>query len=72
MESHGVPGKIQIARATYLLIKNQFVCAPRGAIEVKGKGKMDTWFFGEGDLVSRPRGSLCSFGIGESTVGAPS
>ena len=44
MESHGVPGKIQITQATYLLIKGQFVCAPRGPIEVKGKGKMDTWF----------------------------
>ena len=44
MESSGVPGKIQITRATYLLIKDQFVCEPRGVIEIKGKGKMDTWF----------------------------
>ena len=44
MESHGVPGKIQIARPTYDLIKDDFVCAPRGLVEVKGKGQMETWF----------------------------
>ena len=49
MESHGVPGKIQIARPTYDLIKDDFVCVPRGLIEVKGKGQMETWFL-EGRL----------------------
>ena len=44
MESHGEPGKIQITRTTYDLIKDEFECQPRGAIEVKGKGKMNTWF----------------------------
>ena len=49
MESHGVPGKIQIARPTYDLIKDDFVCVPRGLVEVKGKGQMETWFL-EGRL----------------------
>ena len=44
MESHGVPGKIQIGQATYELIKESFVCESRGWIEVKGKGPMQTWF----------------------------
>jgi class 3 adenylate cyclase len=44
MESHGVPGRIQITAATYALIKDQFSCEPRGPIEVKGKGEMETWF----------------------------
>ena len=44
MESHGVPGKIQITRATYELIKKEFVCQPRGLVEIKGKGQMETWF----------------------------
>ncbi len=43
MESHGVMGKIQITRATYELIQNEFVCEPRGAITVKGKGEMEVW-----------------------------
>jgi adenylate cyclase len=44
MESHGVPGHIHISPATHQLIENEFVCEPRGTIDVKGKGKMDTWF----------------------------
>ena len=44
MESHGKPGKIQITDVTYQLIKNKFECVERGNIEVKGKGKMKTWF----------------------------
>ena len=44
MESHGIPGKIQIARPTYDLICEDFVCTPRGLVEIKGKGSMETWF----------------------------
>lgn len=44
MESHSVPGKIQIGYETYRLIHDEFVCEPRGILEVKGKGKMATWF----------------------------
>ena len=44
MESHGTPGEIQITRATYELLKDEFVCRPRGTIEVKGKGRMETWY----------------------------
>jgi len=44
MESHGEPGQIQITRDTYELIHNEFVCDPRGKLQVKGKGEMETWF----------------------------
>lgn len=44
MESHGVEGFIQITEATYNLIKDNFICEPRGAIDVKGKGKMNVWY----------------------------
>jgi guanylate cyclase len=44
MESHGVPGKIQVSASTYELIKGEFHCVPRGSITVKGKGEMQTWF----------------------------
>ena len=43
MESHGLGGAVQITRATYELIKDEFVCEPRGAVNVKGKGEMDVW-----------------------------
>lgn len=44
MESHGMPGEIQITRATYELLKDEFVCRRRGTILVKGKDRMETWF----------------------------
>jgi class 3 adenylate cyclase len=43
MESHGSRGKIQITRATYELVKDQFECEYIGVIPVKGKGEMDVW-----------------------------
>jgi guanylate cyclase len=44
MESHGTPGRIQITRATYELLADEFECEPRGTITVKGKGDMDVWY----------------------------
>jgi adenylate cyclase len=44
MESHSAGGFIQITEATYNLIKEEFVCEPRGTIQVKGKGEMPVWF----------------------------
>ena len=43
MESHGSEGMIQITRATYELIKSDFVCKRRGTVYVKGKGEMEAW-----------------------------
>ena len=44
MQSHGTPGRIQVTRATYELLKDEFVLEPRGTIEVRGKGEMETWY----------------------------
>jgi class 3 adenylate cyclase len=44
MESHGAPGAIQISEATRALLPPSFVLDERGAIAVKGKGEMRTWF----------------------------
>ena len=44
MESHGRSGIIQITRATYELVKDDFVCEPQGTVKVKGKGEMEVWF----------------------------
>ena len=44
MESQGVPGRIQISEETFELIRDEFLCEPRGTIDVKGKGEMKTWF----------------------------
>jgi guanylate cyclase len=44
MQTEGTPGRIQITRATYELLKDEFVCEPRGTVPVKGKGDMETWY----------------------------
>ena len=44
MESQGVAGKIQVTRATYELIRDDFTLQRRGTITVKGRGTMETWF----------------------------
>jgi adenylate cyclase len=53
MESHGTPGEIQITRATYELVKDEFVCRPRGTIDVKGLGPMETWYL-VGPIMASP------------------
>jgi adenylate cyclase len=44
MESHGTAGRIQISRATYDLLADEFECEPRGTITVKGKGEVEAWY----------------------------
>lgn len=43
MESHGVPGAIQVSEATYEATKAHFDYESRGTITVKGKGEMSTY-----------------------------
>jgi adenylate cyclase len=44
MESHGAAGRIQLTQFTYELICSECICEPRGTVEIKGKGQMQTWF----------------------------
>jgi adenylate cyclase len=44
MESHGTPGQIQVTRATYELLCDEFVLEPRGTVPIKGKGDVETWY----------------------------
>ena len=43
MESHGIPGAIQLSEASRLLLDGKYRLKRRGTIEVKGKGEMETW-----------------------------
>ena len=44
MEQSCEAGKINISETTHELVKNDFECLNRGAVEVKGKGKMNMYF----------------------------
>lgn len=44
MESHGQPGRVHCSQEVYELLKDDFAFEDRGAIEVKGKGMMHTYF----------------------------
>jgi class 3 adenylate cyclase len=48
MESHGVPGRIQITDDMRRQIGASFELEERGIIEVKGRGEMLTWFLTRG------------------------
>ncbi len=54
MESHGEMGKIQCTLACYHLLKDQYEFEPRGLIDVKGIGEMNTYFL----LRKKPVGEL--------------
>jgi class 3 adenylate cyclase len=47
MESTSVPGRIQVSLSTYGLLRENYEFEARGEIEVKGKGKMQTYFLVE-------------------------
>jgi len=43
LESHGLPGEIQVSSAVRTALADSFLFEPRGAIEVKGVGRIETW-----------------------------
>ena len=44
METHGLPGRIQLADGARQLLNGEFTIEERGVIDVKGMGAMRTWF----------------------------
>ncbi len=44
MESNSEPGRINLSAATWQEVKDDVACSPRGAIEAKGKGKLEMYF----------------------------
>ncbi|XP_053312031.1 guanylate cyclase soluble subunit beta-2-like [Spea bombifrons] len=53
MESHGVPDKIHLSPTTFSCLKHlDFEIAERGVIDIKGKGKMNTYFLLRNTCVS--------------------
>jgi adenylate cyclase len=44
MESHSMAGRIQVSAATCRALGGRFPLEPRGTIDIKGKGPMETYF----------------------------
>src|SRR5262249_24594996 len=44
MESHGQVGRIHCSQAVYEALRSDFDFEPRGVIEVKGKGRLTSFF----------------------------
>ena len=48
METHGVPGRVHLTEQAFRRLEHAFEAEPRGEVEVKGKGRMQTY------LLTRP------------------
>ena len=44
MESHGIPGRIQVTESTYQRLKDRYQFERRGIVDIKGKGEMPTYW----------------------------
>jgi class 3 adenylate cyclase len=44
MESHGLPGMIQVSQSTYEKLQGKYQFQERGVIPIKGKGQLKTYF----------------------------
>ena len=54
LELHGLPGKIQVSDAVRKTLGDSFVFEPRGPIEVKGIGRLETWLLKEERVAEGP------------------
>lgn len=54
LESHGLPNRVHVSHATWLQVRHRMTAEPRGSIELRGHGAMQTYAItaGHGD---RPR-----------------
>ena len=43
LESHGVPGRVQVSETVYERLRSRFDFEPRGVVDLKGKGPMKTY-----------------------------
>jgi class 3 adenylate cyclase len=44
LEHHGEPGRVHVSAAVAERLSGRFRCEPRGAVELKGRGAMETFF----------------------------
>jgi class 3 adenylate cyclase len=44
LESHGAPGRVQVTEVVFQRLQSRFEFEPRGVIELKGRGPMNTYY----------------------------
>jgi adenylate cyclase len=54
MESHGLPGHIQVSATTYRRLRGQYHFTARGPVSMKGKGKLKTYLLDYKKASGRP------------------
>jgi class 3 adenylate cyclase len=62
MESHGVIGRVQCTAAVRTRLLGRFELEPRGSVDVRGKGSVQTWFL-VGPTIAHTTGSPPSSGL---------
>jgi class 3 adenylate cyclase/CheY-like chemotaxis protein len=50
MEAYSLPGRIQVSATTQLALQGRFTFEPRGSMQIKGKGMMETFFLVDGPI----------------------
>jgi adenylate cyclase len=70
MEKYGEPGRIHVSAATRALLGDRYRFACRGEIDVKGKGKMETYFLDPPINVDRKTARACRLAPTASLLGA--
>jgi adenylate cyclase len=58
LESHGLPGEIQVSAAVREALGDSFVFESRGPIEVKGIGRLETWLLKEERGAGKSKGAV--------------
>ncbi|CAL8361849.1 unnamed protein product [Merluccius merluccius] len=72
MESHGLPNQIHVSCSVYKALRGKgFVLQERGEIEVKGKGRMTTYFL-ERNLEASEQDIMGLSGLGAESAQPPS
>jgi class 3 adenylate cyclase len=54
MESHGIPGSIQLSDVSRALLDGKYRMQRRGMIDIKGKGEMETWLLDARAIATPP------------------
>jgi len=49
LETTGLPGRIHVSEAIAEMVGDRYALEPRGAVEIKGRGQMKTFFLAPHD-----------------------